>query len=100
MICKGFFMSHLHIDNHFAWLSNSSSMLDSIRENLISQIGHMEKYLLYKNQTLDLVDKIGEIDRMCETEYQGSQLFKYMSILVRKIIKDSSNLRQFACREW
>ena len=82
MICKGFFKNSRHLENHFAWLSGSNSVLANVQENMTTQIGYLETYLKYKDQTVDFIEKIAAAEKACETDYDGSQLFKYITILV------------------
>ena len=81
LMCKSFFLDPQHMDNHFSWISNCSSLTDAVKENLEVQIGFLEKYFKYKDQTIEFIEKLASVDNTCEVEYDGSKLYKYISIL-------------------
>ena len=81
-ISKGFMKDHEHVANHFSWLSNSGSMIPLVEANLIKHIGDMEKVLKYKKRLdSEYLLRFVEIDNKCEVDYNGSPMFKYISIL-------------------
>ena len=81
-ISKGFLKSPEHVVNHFSWVSNSESLTPIVEANLVKQLENMEKVLKYKNR-LDsqYMSKFIEIDEKCNIDYDGSPIYKYISIL-------------------
>lgn len=62
-------------------MTNSPDLTIAVRENLIVQIGHLEKYLKYFDKSVEFVDKLTSIETTCEVDYDGSKLFKYIQVL-------------------
>ena len=89
----------MHLGNHFAWLGNTVTLYAAVKKNLIKQlgkrkiiklrlkeisftVGYLEKYLMYMNNTTAFKEEMEGVDMKCEVEFDGSKLFKYISLLV------------------
>ena len=47
--------------------------------------GHMEKFLLKADQTIDMKEKLTIAETLCDVEFNGSTLWKDITVLVRKL---------------
>ena len=87
----------MHLGNQFAWLGNTVTLYAVVKKNLIKQlgkrkiinlrlniftVGFLEKYLMYMNNTTAFKEEMEGVDMKCEMEFDGSKLFKYISLLV------------------
>jgi len=80
-ISKGFWESPLHLAGQFEYLTGTKNLTETASQNLGTQIGYLERYLMHFDKTFDFKDRIADVEELCETKYQGSLLYKYIMIL-------------------
>jgi len=56
-------------------------LLTPVKKNLTTQLGYLEKFLRYRNQTIEFEEEMAAVDSSCEIDYEGSLLYKYINIL-------------------
>ena len=104
-ICFGFFKSPLHLSKQFSYVTRSDDLTGQIRSSLVVQLGnnisanflnncenviilvtgHLEKVLLNMDQSIELRDKLSDVQAECEVEYEGATVYKDIMILVLTI---------------
>ena len=82
-IChSGFWKSYLHLANQFKYISRAEDLVQKVRSNLPRQLDVLEQYLKYVDKSCEILDKIAILDSECAVEYDGSTLYKDISIMV------------------
>ena len=61
--------------------------------------GNLEMFLSDADKSLEFKDKISAIETSCEVEYNGSQVFKQVQLLVRKVFLSFQILNSVVCLE-
>ena len=80
-VCRGFFLHPIHVAKHFSWLSNVEDLNAIVDQNLTKQIDYLEMYLSHMDSSLDFKEKLEEINRVVETDYSGSRIYRDIHIL-------------------
>ena len=81
-VCKGFLQDSRHLENHFLWLTEVS-ILQRIEKSLPGQLANAEAYLESVIDTLEFSEQLAKIKDECALDFRGSQVHKYIFIMVR-----------------
>ena len=79
--CRGFWKDYRHVENHFAYLTNSDDLTTEVEKNFKSQMRNIELYLRHTSKNLEFEDTMNNITNKCEVEYDGSQTFKDIQLV-------------------
>ena len=82
-ICKGFWISDVHIANQFSYLCSSSSLNSNVSSSLGVQFDHLERFLVDQCKSMEFQEKMEEVENSCHVNKNGSKTLKYIHLLVR-----------------
>ena len=97
-MCRGFFMNHKHLANQFEYLSRTNNLINNVKQNLPRQMDIMERVLKRIDTSVDMMDKLAEIQTECDVDYNGLVIFKFIHLLRlggNTLDKDGSALVRF-----
>lgn len=80
-ISKGFWQSYQHLAHQFEYLTGSADLTAAVKQNLVVQIGHLEKFLIFFDKSIEFTEKLAAVEAECELKFQGALLYKYIMIM-------------------
>ena len=81
-VCRGFWKDPRHVYNHFVFVTGSStSVSNTVETNYSKQVENLELYVKHVSKDLEFKEKMVEIERKCEIDFQGSSIYKDIMIM-------------------
>ena len=81
-VVRGFYDDPRHIENMFKYLTKIS-LSQTVEERFVMQMDHLEAYLREMIQTSEFYEFMENLEIRCYTEFEGSDLYKWINLLRR-----------------
>ena len=116
-MCDGFFRDPRHLENMFFHCAETC-ISDKVKHTLEGHLGekldrifmsnnvivniseNMEEYLISMNNTLEFTENLDRIKDHCGLVFSGSQVHKYIHILVNNNVRMYDIFKYFLFRGW